>query len=152
VRGSMRRWVAAGMLVVVPAAGACYAYRPLASPAPRVGAEVRATFAEPLPLQLGEITIRDAKTLEGQVYSANGDTVLVWGTWVHTLAGSRYSAQGGSFVLPRERLATLEERRFLAARSGLAALIVAGLVAGLFTLVESALGGSSEGGQPPTPF
>jgi hypothetical protein len=117
-----------------------------------VGAEVRATFAEPVPLQFGDFAIRDVKTVEGQVYSTNGDTVLVWGMWVHTLAGSRYSAKGGSLTLSRDRIATLEERRFSAARSGVAALIVAGLVAGLFTLVEGALGGSSDTGQPPTPF
>jgi hypothetical protein len=152
VQGSLRRRIAAGGLVVVPLATACYAYRPLGNPAPRMGAEVRATFAEPLPVQLGEVTIRDVKTVEGQVYSANRDTVLVWGMWVHTLAGSRYSAKGGSFTLSRDRIASLEERRFSAARSGAAALIVAGLVAGLFTLVEGALGGSSDGGQPPTPF
>jgi hypothetical protein len=137
------------MLVVVALATACYAYRPLGSPAPRMGAEVRATFAEPLPFQLGELTIRDVKSVEGQVYSANGDTVLVWAMWVHTLAGSRYSAQGGSLVLPRERIATFEERRISPARSGLAAVMAGGLVVLLFTLVESALGGSGGDTRPP---
>jgi hypothetical protein len=131
---------------------ACYTYQPLARPTPDAGAEVRATFSEPVPFRVGEQTIHDVQRIEGQVYSSNGDTVLVWGTWLQTGVGSRYSAQGGSLALPRERIATLEQRRFSAGRSGLAALVTGGIVAALFALVEGALGGSGNSGEPPNPY
>jgi hypothetical protein len=130
----------------------CYTYQPLTRPTPEAGAEVRATLAQPVPLQVGDLTIHDVDRIEGQVHSADGDTVRVWGAWLHTRSGGRHSANGGSLALPRDRIATIEQRRLSPARSALAALVVGGVVAALFTLVEGALGGSGNSGQPPQPY
>ena len=139
--------LAAGVLL-----SACFAYQPVTLATPEAGAEVRATLAQPVPLQIGELTIHDVARVEGQVHSAGGDTVRVWGTWLHTRGGGRHSANGGSLALPRERIASLEQRRLSPTRSGLAALMAGGVVAALFALVEGALGGSGGSGPPPEPY
>jgi hypothetical protein len=127
----------------------CYAYRPLEQPTPAAGAEVRATLATPRNVQLGEIVVQDVNRIEGLVYQASGDSVVISGTWVYTRLGSRYAANGGAFYLTRPELGTpLEVRRVSPARTGIAGLMTVGVVAAMFAGVKQALGG---GGPPPPP-
>lgn len=133
-------------IVAAAESTACYAYRPLGRPAPNAGAEVRATLSIPTSVQVGEITIQDVDRVEGVVYRANGDSLLVSGAWVYTRLGTRYAANGGVFSFDRPQLRALEVRRLSPGRTGLAAVVTVGLVAALFAGIEQALGGS---GPPP---
>jgi hypothetical protein len=133
-------------IVAAACSTACYAYQPLTRPTPDAGAEVRATLLTPASVQVGEITIQDVDRVEGLVYRANGDSLLVSGAWLYTRLGSRYAANGGVFSFDRPQLRVVEVRRLSPARTGLAAVLTVGLVAGLFAAVEQALGGS---GPPP---
>ena len=133
--------------------GACYTYQyqPLAAPAPRPGVEVRAELSTPIRVQIGEMTLNDVSLVEGQVYYAQGDSVMVWGQWIYTRGGTRFSANGGSLYLDRQHVGTLQVRRLSAVRSGVAGAVTVGLVVALFQLVESALGGGGSGGPPIDP-
>ena len=131
--------------------GACYSYRPLEAPVPRVGAEVRAQLSDPISVQVGDVTLNGVNLVEGRVYRAQADSVMVYGDWLYTSVGSRYSANGGALLLNRERIGSLQVRRLSAARSGVAGAVAVGVVVLLFRLVESALGGSGGGGPPIDP-
>jgi len=131
--------------------GACYTYQPLEAPAPRPGAEVRAELSTPIRVQIGEMTLNDVNLVEGQVSYARGDSVMVWGQWIYTRGGSRYSANGGALFLDRQQVGALQVRRLSAVRSGVASAAAIGAVVLLFRLVESALGGSGGGGPPIDP-
>jgi hypothetical protein len=129
------------------ASTACYAYRPLVEPTPAAGSEVRATLATPSSLRVGELTLHDVNRVDGLVYSARGDSLLVSGNWVYTQVGSRYAANGGVFPFERPALRSLEVRRFSLARTGAAAVVTAVVSFALFRVVDRVLGG--EGPPPP---
>jgi len=126
----------------------CYAYRPLGQPTRAAGAEVRATLATPISVQLGEITVQDVDRVEGLVYRATGDTVVISSSWVYTRLGSRYFANGGVFAFDGPQLRSLQVRRLSPARTSLAGLVTVGVAAAMFSGVKQALGG---GGPPPPP-
>lgn len=144
----MKRAVAMGLLPAFLGT-ACYTYRPVDGTVPVVGTEVRAHLSPPGSFQVGEFTIHDVNGVEGQVYQASGDTLLVWGSFLQTRIGSRYSAGGGSLFLSRQQVGSLEVRRLSTGRSIVAGVLTVGLVGALFGLVKSALAGS--GPQPPVP-
>jgi hypothetical protein len=138
-----RLWVA---WVAIAESSACYAYRPLEELTPAPGREVRATLATPTTLRIGELTLHDVDRVDGLVYAASGDSLLVSGFWVYTQVGSRYAANGGVFPFARPALRSLEVRRFSVGRTGVAALVTAVLGAALFSVVDRVVGGSG-----PTP-
>lgn len=138
--------VAGGVALV--ASAACYAYRPLVETTPAPGREVRATLATPVSLRVGELTLHDVDRVEGLIYAAGPESLLVSGSWVYTQLGSRYPANGGVFPLERPALRSLEVRRLSAPRTGLAAVLTLGVTVALFGVVDHVLGGSGPGGPP----
>lgn len=137
----------AGCMALATSA-ACYAYRPLGETTPAPGREVRATLATPVSLRVGELTLHDVDRVEGLVYTAGPESLLVSGSWVYTQVGSRYPAGGGVFPIERPTLRSLEVRRLSAPRTGLAAVLTVGIAVALFGVVDHVLGGSGPGGPP----
>ncbi|HEY3221952.1 MAG TPA: hypothetical protein VGJ80_14575 [Gemmatimonadales bacterium] len=135
----------AGMAVL---SAACFAYQPLQQPVPVPGTEVRATLATPVSVPLGEVTVQNVNRIEGLVYRAGADSLVISGIWVYTCEGSRYAANGSALYFTHPELASLEVRRLSPGRSGLAGLVTVGLAASLFAGVKQALGG---GGSPTPP-
>ena len=151
MRGSVRRLLAAGLLPVT-LLNACYTYQAVTGPTPGVGAEIRVNLSPPQNFQLGEFTIHDVNRVEGEVYHANADSLLVWGSWLHTRIGSKYRAERAMLFVPRSRIALLEQQRIAPAQTGLLAAAGAAVVFLLVKLVERvAGGGDSDGGKPPPP-
>jgi hypothetical protein len=131
------------------ALAACLTYRPLDRPVPVPGTEVRATLAIPIAVPLGQITVQDVDRIEGLVYQANRDSVVISTSWVYTREGSRYAANGSVLYFTHRDLALLEVRHLSPVRSGLAGLVTVGLAASLLAGVKRALGGGG-GPTPPT--
>ena len=128
---------------------ACLAYQPLQRLVPVPGTELRATLATPISVPLGQITVQDVDRIEGLVYRADKDSVVISASWVYTRDGSRYAANGSALYFAHPELASLEVRHLSPVRSGLAGLVTVGLVASMFAGVKQALGGGG-GGTPPT--
>lgn len=131
--------------------GACFTYAPLEAPVPQVGSEVRARLADPIDVQVGDMTLNGVNQVEGRVYRAQADSVMVYGDWVYTQVGSRYPANGGALLLARDRIGSLQVRRLSPGRSGIAGVAAVGVMFLVFRLVESALGGGNSTNQPPDP-
>jgi hypothetical protein len=138
VRKRLLRALPAGLAAVATAA--CYAYAPLRQPVPIAGQEVRATFAAPASLQLGDVTLNAVDRVEGLVQRVSGDSMLVSGDWVFTRLGARYAASGGTLLLDRPQLRALEVRRLSPTRTGVASAVAVGAVVLLFRSIGQALG------------
>lgn len=134
--------------VALVASAACYAYRPLGQTTPSPGREVRATLAAPVSLRVGELTLHDVDRVEGLIYAASPDSLLVSGSWVYTHLGSRYPAGGGVFPFERPALRSLEVRRLSPKRTGLAAILTLGVAAALFGVVDRVISGPGAPGPP----
>jgi hypothetical protein len=144
----MSHLVAVAGCVALATSAACYAYRPLGETTPTLGREVRATLASPATLRVGELTLHDVERVDGLIYSAGRDSLLISGSWVYTQLGFRYPANGGVFPFERPALRSLEVRRFSAQRTGLAAVLTLGVAAALFGVVDKVLSGSGPPGPP----
>jgi hypothetical protein len=131
--------------VGVAVSAACYAYRPVGETPPAAGREVRATLATPVSLRVGELTLHDVDRVEGLVFAASSDSLLLSGSWVYTQLGSRYPANGGVFPFERPALRSVEVRRLSARRTGLAAVLTLVVAAALFGVVDQVLSGSGAG-------
>jgi hypothetical protein len=130
----------------------CYVYRPVGALTLAPGAEIRAQLTPPGTFRLGELTVSEVEGVEGQVSKANGDSLLIWGTWLRTRIGSRYHANHGLLALDRQQVGALQVRRFSASRTVLAGVAGAGILYALFRLADAALGGDGAGGGGTDPF
>ena len=127
-------------LVVALTSGACYGYVPSAALAPKPGSEIRVQMAAPADFQVGDLTIHEVSTVEGNVYQATGDSVALWSQWIYSRMG-RYEAGGAVLFIPRSATRVLEERKLNAAKTGVGVAVTGAVMAFFFELVRRTTGG-----------
>lgn len=122
---------------------ACFHYVPVDSGfTPPPGTNVRATLAEPMPFNMGTLTVNDVTSVEGLVVEAFQDSLGVWAKWLRPKVGARFDANSAQFYLSRGSIAQLEQWRVSGKRTVILGVASAGLVAGLLALANYALGKS----------
>jgi len=126
---------------------ACYSYVPVGNVAPEPGKEVRAHLSPARDFPIGELTVRDVTEMEGTVFRATADTLVVWTDWLHSMLGTRYGANGSVYYVPRTEVPRLEVRRLHPAKTILALGIVVGAGISVFTFAVD----NGGGGIPPPP-
>lgn len=134
---------------------ACYSYVPVDPAAIGPGMQVRARLSAPGALRLSEATGEVRRGLEGEVVALQADTLVV-AIPVRSPGGS-YVAQAGlpprldTLQVARVDVAALEEKRFSAGKTALAAgaagAASAFVVIRLFDLAGGG-GGGPDGGSP----
>lgn len=151
MRTTLTRCIAAALLPLF-GLNACYTYRPVQSPFPEPGAEIRAQLSPPTSFPFGEFTIHDVVVVEGELNRVQGDSLAVWGRWLHTLVGSKYALDGGLVYVLRPEVVSVEQRRLAPGPTALTLLGVTALTALAFALVQRGGGGEEPGGGPPGPI
>lgn len=134
---------------------ACYSYVPVDPAAISPGMQVRARLSAPGALRVSEATGEVRRRLEGEVVALQADTLVV-AIPVRSSGGS-YVAQAGlpppldTLQVARVDVAVLEEKRFSAGKTALAAgaagAASAFVVIRLFDLAGGG-GGGPDGGNP----
>ncbi len=130
----VRRLVAASLL---PLFGGCYAYAPLATPAPpRRAAELRLQLSTPGDYRLTNITMNDVGTIDGELVTMDDSAVIVSATRLVARSGFEHLGEGATLRVPRSSIGAIQIKRLSGGRT---ALFVGGLVA-LGALTSAALG------------
>lgn len=140
------------VLLLLASGTACYEFVPVrdTAPAPGPGSEVRAQLTSPQPFNLGPQTLNDITSIEGTVYAnVNGnDSLALWSRQLKNAYGGKFFTNGNVFYIPREQIRVLETRRVNPAKTGLAAVLGAGALVGIVTLITGGGGtGPLDGGE-----
>ena len=143
---TMKRLVS---VVLICSTAACYSYVPVGDVSPEPGKEVRAHLSPARDFPIGELTVRDVTEVEGTVFRASQDTLVVWTDWLHSMLGTRYGAHGNVYYVPRTEVPRLEVRRLHPAKTILALGIVVGAGISVFTFAVDTGGGGIPEPQPP---
>ena len=128
--------------------GACYVYVPVESAAPEPGSEIRAHLSPTQDFDVGTVTVRDVARVDGIVYGVAGDSVAVWSSWLYSTYGTRFDSRRAVYYLPREQMATLEQRRLHPLRSAVAVGIGVGIMTSLLNFATDGGAGRGTGGGP----
>jgi hypothetical protein len=135
-------------LAVLPAAGGCYHYVPLAEPTAPVaeGTSVRVHLSAPRSFDVSGFTAHGVGRVDGALVERRGDAWVVAANSLYASGGNRFDA--GAFVLdvPNSSVASTEVRTHSWWRTGVAG--VAGLV-GIYFLSEAMRGTSTSGTDGP---
>ncbi|PYO38734.1 MAG: hypothetical protein DMD29_12195 [Gemmatimonadetes bacterium] len=139
-----------GMLLV--ACGGCFSYVSLdpSAPAPRRSTDVVARLVAPTDFPAGQVTVHGVIEVAGLLAYGDGDSLVIAARHVSAANGDSYAGYGGLITILRPNVATLEEKRASAWKTGIAlgaggAMFIAGMV-GVRQLLGSGSGG---GGKPP---
>jgi hypothetical protein len=118
------------LVALAPAAG-CRTYRPLEPAAIRQGTALRLTTARPVPVGLREVTIEQARRVDGEAILVRNDTLLLSAFWVEREGGVGTPGEGWTVGVPLAAVSTLTERRVSWLRSAiLGAAVVVGSALG----------------------
>ena len=128
--------------------GACYVYVPVENGAPDPGSEIRAHLSPTQDFDVGTVTVHDVARVDGIVYGVAGDSVAVWSSWLYSTYGTRFDTRRAVYYLPREQVATLEQRRLQPLRSVVAVGIGVGIMTSLFSFSTDGGAGRGTGGRP----
>lgn len=144
-----RRLAVPAAAIVLPVyTAACFQYasgRLDPPPAPR--SEIKVYLAQPMNVPLGELTLYDVRSIEGILSRSTPDSLQVFARWLYPGLGRKYDAQGATFTLPRGGVARLEEYRFSAKLTALAAAIAGAVIVGFWQAIRLAQAGE---GPPPS--
>lgn len=139
------------LLCVLPFAGACYTYQPVAGAAPRTYERVRFTLTDSgavsLASQLGPAT----EEVSGRLNADSGGTYLVSVLATRRRGGSEIDWRGEQVAVPHALIARAEQRRFSRARTMVATvglIVVAAVAREAFWGPGGAFGGAPPGGGP----
>lgn len=129
---------------------ACHHYLPTGVENVERPDRVRVTLAEPMDVELLDLTARDVVVLDGEVVRWDDETLVLSVWWLTANNGLEFRAQGETAVVPRERLNGLELRKFSLLKTvGLAALFTGLMAAGIGTLAAAGVIGSGSGPSNP---
>lgn len=130
--------------------GACYVYVPVEDAGPDAGSGIRAHLSPTQNFDVGTVTVHDVARVDGIVYGVAGDSVAVWSSWLYSTYGTRFDSRRAVYYLPREQVATLEQRRLHPLRSVVAVGIGAGIMTSLFHFAtDGGVGRGTDGGPGP---
>lgn len=144
------RWLAGpAAAILLPAyTAACFQYAPgRLDPPPAPRSEVKVRLSSPINVPLGELTLYDVRAIEGILSRSTPDSLQVFAKWLYPALGRKYDAQGATFMLPRGGIASLEEYRFSAKLTAVAAAITGAVIVGFWQAIRLARAGE---GPPPT--
>lgn len=130
--------------------GGCYVYVPVEDAAPAPGSEIRAHLSPTQDLDVGTVTVHDVARVDGIVYGVAGDSVAVWSSWLYSAYGTRFDSRRAVYYLPREQVATLEQRRLHPLRSVVAVGIGVGIMTSILNFaIDGGAGPGTGGGTGP---
>lgn len=135
-------------IAAVAACTGCQTFRPMQAAAVTQGELLRVTTARPVPVRLREVTIEQARLVDGEAIQVRGDTLLLSAMWVERDAGLGTPGEGWTVGIPLDAVATLTQKRVSWLRSAiLGAVILVGSAAGWRTFGGGA--GGERSGHPP---
>ena len=136
------------LLAVLPLAGGCYHYVPMAEPTASVpeGTSVRMHLSAPRSFDVSGFTAHGVGRVDGALVERRSDAWVVAANLLYATGGNRFEA--GAFVLdvPNSAIASTEVRTHSWWRTGVAG--VAGAI-GIYILAEALQGTSSSGSGGP---
>lgn len=131
----------------------CYQYfRAADGASPNPGREVRLHLSPSRSFDLGSVTVNEIQEVEGAVYRADPDTVVLWAMSLQSRYGSKHNADGRVYFFPRSQISRLDERRLMPAKTVLAVVGTGAALVGIYELVRRGISSStgSPVGGPPT--
>lgn len=134
-------WLSLGIVALT----GCFEYVPIKETVPDRGTEVRANLASAQDLELGRYTVHEVQQIDGLVYRATPDSLVVQSQWLRSVMGERYGTDGDIYYFRRADMSDVEVRKIHPAKTvvALAGTIVAGF--GVFSFVSGTGGGSDPG-------
>jgi hypothetical protein len=138
------------LLVAVQLCG-CVSYRELGSGTPARGSEVTATLAQPFPVQLQDVTVREVNVASGRVRYADADSLVLAVQQFGSVSGEHYPGLGTEITIGHGRIAALRERRVAPGRTALLLGLGAGALVAIVTSVGQLFGSGPNGPPEPPP-
>ncbi len=135
----IHRLVAAALL---PLAGGCFSYAPLAQPNPPRASALRLTLSTPGDYRLANVTMNDVGLIEGELVAMDDSVVIVSATRLVARSGFEHLGEGTTLRVPRASIGAMQIKRLSPLRT---ALFSGALVAGA-SLIGAAAGGALGGG------
>ena len=136
------------VLATLVAAGGCITYRPVEPAGIRQGTALRVTTGRPVPLGLREITIEQARVVDGEAIVVRNDTLMLSAFWVEREGGIGTPGEGWTVAVPLGAVSSLRERRVSWLRTAiLGAAVVVGTAVG-WKAFDVGSGGEGTGRQP----
>lgn len=127
----------------------CYHYVGPNVATPKEGSDVRVEFVSPRDVMLQDVTVHGIRVLQGRLFYATADSVVLAATRLWGVEGRTYEATRVGVSLPRTDIAGLRTKRLAPAQTGLAiAAGGAGIVAMILGVGELV---GSGGEQRPKP-
>jgi hypothetical protein len=133
---------------------ACFAYAPVASPTPQIGQRVALAITDQGRVAVGDQLGSGVARVEGRLAAVDGDDLLLGVTRVKLVGGTTSLWSGEQVRLRREYIARIEERKFSARRTLIAAgaaAVTVGLIIATASLTGIGLGGDKNRPRDPPP-
>lgn len=136
------------LLVVL---GGCYRYVPRAETTLPEGAGVQLEFATPRDIALQDVTVHGITAVQGQLLSADADSIALAVVRLWGAQGRSYEATGVGVRLPRQSLAVVREKRMSPVKSAIAIGTGGAGIAAMVLSVRALVGSGGGTTRPPPP-
>ncbi len=136
-------------LALLAFAAGCYSYVPIASGAPPLGSEFRASLTDEGATRLSPVLGAQVAMVEGRVSSSNDSAYVIAVSATTSRAQVQTFWTGESVTIPRSSVQRIEARTLNRRKTWLT--VAVGIVGGILTAQIFGLGGGAEGGGGGTP-
>jgi len=143
--GGSWRALLCGALVLfgLPTLAACYTYVPVVGETPSPGEQLRVRLSQEQTIRLSEMTGQTIRTLDGRLFRAEPDSLILDVGWGAIYAGTMFEGRRDTLAFHVQDLVEVDRRELSRGRT---ALVSAGLVAAMVMIVTSIRGGADTGG------
>lgn len=127
----------------------CFHYVPIEG-VPEQGTPVRLGLAQPISIELSDLTANNIVEVRGEIIAAPADRILVSAFGLRSAGDFEFLGRGETVSLPRDAIARLEEKRISPGRTAVASALLVGAGYLVQLGLRSAVGGGEGdgGGQP----